>query len=1097
MFYLDIFPASGLSQSLHATIFVGLIIFWLLHERFGFPLAGMVVPGYFGPLILIQPLSAALIFLEAIVTYYFVLLVSEVLGKTGIWYPLFGRDRFFVFLYGSIVVRLLTEGLIIPQVGPLLTQTSALPLDFTYSFSSVGLICTALFSNAFYKVGIRHGLAVVTLPVALTTLFIAFVLIPFTDFNLIRLEYLYEELASHIAASPKAYIFLLLGAFLASQANLKYGWDFSGILVPALLALTVFDWVKLVITLSEAMVIFVLYLGVIRLPWIRTLNLTGARPLIVCASIAFALKLIEGYAVDIISLQLEQEINALDYYGFGYLLSSLLAAKMATKARVVGTMLPVVRTALIIVIVANVVGVMIIQIRQLVQPPAVAATDTSAVKTTTYTVPQVLAQERVRIRRSTTPLPPDRFTPADLAALDSGFRMLDESVSTAPGIGHAKATFSSIGLDLVYLQPGSTGPGYALIREPTDRPDEERKGWGAILYTLNSDSKLIVTVPRPLSERQTLAIGGALFENRRAKMLVFPGTHYLAGIRVRADVLHNPNLLFGAVHHIFADHEFVQIRGSQDETTIHYKGKWSGTLYGNRNDRGAFQADWIGVPELHSGLLDPDDQLHKLSRNLYATLLLTPAHRRSLLRRLLLDPGEVGGDSPLLRLPLRAVLDEHVERLPGPGTNSYAAPDIYDRMLFDEEILQPLLSHIHEPEVPDQIAAYAGGLALGLGINKETTARELRALLQHGCRASTFSMEMIEDPDTGRTSVVLAGTPGEKSRGWGVYVFSLSANALPLVVQCPGARTEIGSYGLAVDMYQKLGAAALMIPGAALNANVVDGLADVTDRNNPRTMYQLVYRRVLSTLGFANAVTVELDGYDGGADQPDVVIGRGDEGAHLDRADDYGMRAVLSYFLDQGHRVVLAQTVPELAVNLGLSVQAAMAGRYRVEHYSVVCSREMRRQYERPRGHARRLSLLEAVGIPRANVDTRAELFASEHLKPQAHFIEQATKIPERLAAIDDMIRRYQETGDINALRALRDEAARRGAVLLWFADRQALLDFIIFREADAVGLFQLSLPASFFAGDHELQATLPAVRRVRRWWFDPDSPRLQAPMGQ
>ena len=73
---LSIFPTgSGLGQSVITTVWVGIAVVCFLNLRFGFPLTGLVVPGYLVPLLIVSPTSAAVIIIESFVVY-FVMLVS-------------------------------------------------------------------------------------------------------------------------------------------------------------------------------------------------------------------------------------------------------------------------------------------------------------------------------------------------------------------------------------------------------------------------------------------------------------------------------------------------------------------------------------------------------------------------------------------------------------------------------------------------------------------------------------------------------------------------------------------------------------------------------------------------------------------------------------------------------------------------------------------------------------------------------------------------------------------------------------------------------------------------------------------------------------
>ena len=101
-------------------------------------------------------------------------------------------------------------------------------------------------------------------PTLLVYLLLRFVFVPYTNLSLAGFELATENIAASFLASPKAYILLVTGAVLAAAANVRYGWDFNGILVPALLALVVIEPVKFVATFVDVTGI-VLYFSIAKI----------------------------------------------------------------------------------------------------------------------------------------------------------------------------------------------------------------------------------------------------------------------------------------------------------------------------------------------------------------------------------------------------------------------------------------------------------------------------------------------------------------------------------------------------------------------------------------------------------------------------------------------------------------------------------------------------------------------------------------------------------------------------------------------------------------------------------------------------------------
>ena len=121
-FVFDIFPIGSLDSSVATTIWIGLVVVCFFNLRFGWVLSGLVVPGYLVPIMLIKPWSAVVIVAEAIITYLAVWFCFKILTRWSLWFTVFGRDRFFAILLGSIIIRLILDGCLLPIFGVFLSQ---------------------------------------------------------------------------------------------------------------------------------------------------------------------------------------------------------------------------------------------------------------------------------------------------------------------------------------------------------------------------------------------------------------------------------------------------------------------------------------------------------------------------------------------------------------------------------------------------------------------------------------------------------------------------------------------------------------------------------------------------------------------------------------------------------------------------------------------------------------------------------------------------------------------------------------------------------------------------------------------------------------
>ncbi|MCA9699836.1 MAG: hypothetical protein KC431_20090, partial [Myxococcales bacterium] len=206
----------------------------------------------------------------------------------------------------------------------------------TQEFYSVGLVLVPLTANMLWKPAVHRGLMQLVVEVGVTYLVVAFILLPYTNLSLSSVELTYENTAINFVAHAKAHIILLSAALLAAQFNLTYGWDFNGIMVPALLALLWLTPLKLVATLIEAVAVLYMVRGFLKLPVIQHMDFEGPRKIVLVFTMAFVWKMLLGFSL----APIFPELKISDTYGFGYLLSSLLAVKMLGKKSVRAVMLP-------------------------------------------------------------------------------------------------------------------------------------------------------------------------------------------------------------------------------------------------------------------------------------------------------------------------------------------------------------------------------------------------------------------------------------------------------------------------------------------------------------------------------------------------------------------------------------------------------------------------------------------------------------------------------------------------------------------------------------------------------------------------------------
>jgi hypothetical protein len=346
---VNIFP-QGLEGTLVIPIFVGLLIMAALTEAWGWDFVGVVVPGYLASVCLSQPVVAGIVVLEAVATWTLAVAIDRGLTRARVTHPVFGRDRFFLVLVASVMVRIAFEGWLLPAAVGRWGGTFPALQAHQHELFGIGLVLVPLCANRLWTAGPARGLFQMLVQTALVVAVLRLVLLRFTNFSLAGFDPSYDPLALAFLTSPRAQMALLITAAIASWLNRRYGWDFHGILVPALLGLAVLAPIKVLATVLEAVLIMSISRALVALPRLRRANFEGARRVVLCFTVGVAFKMVVART----ALAHLPGYRPADLLGFGYLLPSLLAERIWRSQSVILVLLPTLQTAAIGFVVSSV-----------------------------------------------------------------------------------------------------------------------------------------------------------------------------------------------------------------------------------------------------------------------------------------------------------------------------------------------------------------------------------------------------------------------------------------------------------------------------------------------------------------------------------------------------------------------------------------------------------------------------------------------------------------------------------------------------------------------------------------------------------------------
>ena len=1035
IFPLHLFPSGSLASSVITTVWVGVFVVAFFNLRLGWVLSGLVVPGYLVPLIIVKPWAAAIVVGEGMLTYFLVWLFSEYGSRFGAWSNFFGRDRFFALFITSIVVRLTLDGWLLPIAGEYFNSHYGYQIDYRNNLHSFGLIIVALFANQFWKTGFLRGLIPQVVTIGLTYLIVRYGLMELTNFNIGSLGYAYEDVASSMLASPKAYIILIVTAMLASRMNLHYGWDFNGILIPALLALQWYQPEKILTSFAEAFLILGLAHLVLRLPFFQQVTMEGARKLLLFFNISFLYKFLLGYGL----LWWAPDIKVSDAYGFGYLLTTLIAVKMHDKNIAARLTRSTLQTSLIAVGLASVIGFSLTLLPKLWTFPIPGNSVPLSASPTTIDrrLMDVVRDDKIglyRKREANSVAPP---LPQELDTFAEGVDALLDYAGhpDAATLARGRAALGRVNYE-VYVVDGR----YLYLRER-----EPRRGWGLYAIDTRAQNRLLVEVPAPLDEIGTVEAGVSLFERMQARTLAIAGSARKTNVDGSADVLANSQTMLAVFHRQAGRRDVLQVRGDpglglrtsgtgsvRPDSLEPASELWiSGQIPLGLNLKQLKNA--IGELTIHWGASPSRNFLREQTRESFAELTLSRSDIREVVLR------QVGAGSELPTHTAEQSIEGYLQQwllqtkgeIAETGSDLYVIPRLEELLFMDQEVVAPLLK-----------------LAIAGPATGHWTPASLKELHYLNGMAGILGYEIIRyrHARTGQNYLILAQKASTAPRRyWGTYVFRVGP-ADGYLVQVPRPAFELQSFEYGVSLFERLRARALLIAGASPAANL-DGSADVTQARSGANMFNLAAQVILRETGTAPMMAVQSRAFGVRADSPaaraDVLLAFADGTIAPQQASNLGLG--LARALEQSGHVL--QFVDGGALTAGYEVghqfQSLYLDQTQNKEFAIAWVSPLARASYRQQLEKRPLEAqFLALRIASREVDVRRDLAGTPVAGP----------VPR---AVFDEVQRYLVSEDMVALaRLARPE---RDFVLERLIDRDTQQALLALRERQSGRLLLLA----------------------------------------
>ncbi len=794
----------------------------------------MVVPGYLVPLLIAKPWSALAIIIVAIYAYIQFYFLSEVLSKWGLWGNFFGRDRFFGLLLSGVIARLLFDAVIFPTVGALMSDSFSIDFDYRNNLHSFGLIVVTLLANQFWKPGLKRGLLQFGVILGISFLLVRYVLMVYTNFSIANLQFMYEGISESLVASPKAYIILLTAAYLASRFNMFYGWDFNGILLPSLLALQLYDLSKIFTSFVEAWIIYLLASLVLKTPFLRESSIEGARKLALFFNVSFFYKMGLGYVI----LRYFPEYQVSDYFGFGYLLPTLMSMKMHEKKIVVRYTATTLATAIIAAVAGNIIGFGLTIAPSLWKPNYVVLEEHASlppVQVKTGTLRDIILEGKIRMYARQHPDSFQTPLPYEQSQFREGIVLLMKYTHT-----HDEA-------DLLNARLFLNRANYIVERVEDQylylHEKQPENGWGIYAVDYTRDSGLLVEIPSPIEEWRTLESGLILLKSLNGKAYAASGAKRNINRNGSSDVLIQPGSFFHIFHEIASRRNVLQIRGYTEKSIRVLTGITEAI-----NPTNVDSTLWIrsqipaGLnPSILKSLIGEyrvewkDGPFKNIQRELtwsgFAELWLNRKDRRSLLAQAMDEKTEIKPETFVTRIDgyLYDWLMNTKGEIADKGSDLYKPPTEDEMLYFDQEVVTPLIKIID--------SEFVDGAFTSDGLSEFHTISNAASII--GYRFIWYRHKL-----TNQNYLILTEREAVESRTYrGTFVFRLEKSN-PFLVHVTRPLYEQNSFEYGVELFERIQARAILISGAHRDCNL-DGAANIISLKNKNNFLNLVNQVLL------------------------------------------------------------------------------------------------------------------------------------------------------------------------------------------------------------------------------------------------------------
>ena len=524
-------PEGSLAVSVASTVWVGVLVVCFYNLRLGWSLSGLVIPGYLAPLFIAKPISGIIDVIEGLLAYSLVWIISVIGINSKRWDSFFGRDRFFSLILSTVLIRLAFDGCLFPVLADFLQEHYNYQIDYRSDLNGYGIVVIALIANQFWRDGFKREILPFSITLLTTILLVRYGLMEFSNFRISQIISLYSSIDEAFASGSKIYIILLTTTLIASRMTHKHGWDYGGILVAGLLALQWHSPLRITMTIVESTVIYFICNFILNSTIFDSKNIVGARKILLFFNVGFLYKILLG---DFAMASFPEE-RVLEFYGFGYLLSTLIALRMHENGSAPRVAIMTLATSFAGIVVGSIIafGLYIVSgsgkpLEVVIKEPVVKENKQIQYQKN-YLIGYIKAYKIQTTDAALTVFYPpslDEIYHLDRDVVEPIVHIVMNRGKDDQELTRSLNKINAYAYDYGYqvkLFDDITSKQKLIILAPAD--DAVRtKNWGLYIFRLQSNNDQLFEVPRPFDEASTLDFAAFMFQKIGGQFLLIAGT---------------------------------------------------------------------------------------------------------------------------------------------------------------------------------------------------------------------------------------------------------------------------------------------------------------------------------------------------------------------------------------------------------------------------------------------------------------------------------------------------------------------------------------------------------------------------------------------